>query len=46
MLTLKSLVSSIFLSPKKWKNIYGQQHEAQFSMLTDKKDSKLVRTIN
>ena len=31
---------------KSGKNIYGQQHEAQFSKLTDKKDSKLVRTIN
>lgn len=46
MLTLKSLVSSIFYLQKKWKNIYDQQHEALFSKLTNKKDSKLVRSIN
>ena len=30
---------------KSGKNIYDQQHEAQLSKLTDKKDSKLVKAI-
>ena len=46
MLTLKSLVSSIFIPKKYEKKIYDQQHEAQLSKLTDKKDSKLVKAIN
>ena len=46
MLTLKSLVNSIFYMEKSGKNIYGQQHEAQLSKPTDKKDSKLVKAIN
>ena len=46
MLTLKSLVSSIFLSLKNMEKIYDQQHKAQLSKPTDKKDSKLVKAIN
>ena len=33
--------------PKKYgKKIYDQQHKAQLSKPTDKKDSKLVKAIN